>query len=46
MKTPKANLRQERIITTRPGLKVGSDGKTLTTINEITESACSEYFNV
>lgn len=46
MKTPKANPRQERINSTRPGLKVNFDGKSLNTITEITESACSDYFNV
>ena len=38
-KTPKANLRQERINNTRPGLVV-TDTKSLTTINE--ESQYSE----
>ena len=33
-RTPKANLRQERIVNTRPGLVVIADNQSLTTINE------------
>jgi len=43
LRTPKANLRQEKIQITRVCLKPASEGKSLTTINEETSDAASTY---